>query len=218
MKVLRTTLAACAVAAFTILVQTLLTMGASSAETVTQPAAPANIGIIDSSKFSDEKAGIARVMAAMKQLQVKFEPLGAEIRGMRERLNTLRADLQKKRAIQDAATTARQAEEANNLEVQIKRKAEDAQASYEKEARTIMESLQNDLGNAVIAFAEAKGITLVLDANRVPIIYAANSLDITQDFINEYNRTHPAGSAPAPARPTPAPARPTTSPARPTRP
>ena len=218
MKVLRTTLAACAVAAFTILVQTLLTMGASSAETVTQPAAPANIGIIDSSKFSDEKTGIARVMTAMKQLQVKFEPLGAEIRGMRERLNTLRADLQKKRAIQDAATTARQAEEANNLEVQIKRKAEDAQASYEKEARTIMESLQNDLGNAVIAFAEAKGITLVLDANRVPIIYAANSLDITQDFINEYNRTHPAGSAPAPARPTPAPARPTTSPARPTRP
>jgi Skp family chaperone for outer membrane proteins len=218
MKVLRTTLAACAVAAFTILVQTLLTMGASSAETVTQPAAPANIGIIDSSKFSDEKAGIARVMAAMKQLQVKFEPLGAEIRGMRERLNTMRADLQKKRAIQDAAITARQAEEANNLEVQIKRKAEDAQASYEKEARTIMESLQNDLGNAVIAFAEAKGITLVLDANRVPIIYAANSLDITQDFINEYNRTHPAGSAPAPARPTPAPARPTTSPARPTRP
>jgi len=218
MKVLRTTLAAIAVAAFTILVQTLLTMGASSAETVTQPAAPANIGIIDSSKFSDEKAGIARVMTAMKQLQVKFDPLGAEIRGMRERLSTMRADLQKKRAIQDAATTARQAEEANNLEVQIKRKAEDAQASYEKEARTIMESLQNDLGNAVIAFAEAKGITLVLDANRVPIIYAANSLDITQDFINEYNRTHPAGSAPAPARPTPAPARPTTSPAKPTRP
>jgi hypothetical protein len=81
-----------------------------------------------------------------------------------------------------------------------------------------MEPLQNDLGNAVIAFAQSKGITLVLDANRVPIIYAATSLDITQDFINDYNRKNPAGSAPAPARATPAPARPTTSPARPTRP
>jgi len=218
MKVFRTTLAAIAVAAFTILVQTLLTMGASSAETVTQPAAPANIGIIDSSRFTDEKAGIARVMSAMKGLEVKFEPLRGEIRGMRDRLNTMRADLQKKRAIQDAAMTARQVEEANNLEIQIKRKAEDAQASYQKEVLAIMEPLQNDLGNAVISFAQAKGITLVIDANRVPIIYAATSLDITQDFINEYNRTHPAGSVPAPARTTPAPARPTTSPARPTRP
>jgi outer membrane protein len=206
MKVFRTTLAAIAVAAFTILVQTLLTMGASSAETVPQPAAPANIGIIDSSKFGDEKAGITRVMTAMKQLEVKFQPLQAEIRSMGDRLNAMRADLQKKQAI--------------HLEVQIKRKAEDARTSYQKEVLAIMEPLQNDLGNAVIAFAKAKGITLVIDANRVPIIYAEPSLDITQDFINEYNRTHPAGSAPAaaPARATPAPARPTTSPAKPTRP
>jgi len=220
MKVFRTTLAAIAVAAFTILVQTLLTMGVSSAETVTQSATPTNIGIIDSSRFADEKTGIARVMTAMKQLEVKFQPLRTEIRGMRDRLNTMRADLQKKRAIQDAATTARQAEEADNLEIQIKRKAEDAQVSYQKETLAIMEPLQNDLGNAVIAFAQSKGITLVLDANRVPIIYAATSLDITQDFINDYNRKNPPGSAPAaaPARATPAPARPTTSPARPTRP
>ena len=218
MKVFRTTLAAIAVAAFTILVQTLLTMGVSSAETVTQSATPTNIGIIDSSRFADEKTGIARVMTAMKQLEVKFQPLRTEIRGMRDRLNTMRADLQKKRAIQDAATTARQAEEADNLEIQIKRKAEDAQVSYQKETLAIMEPLQNDLGNAVIAFAQSKGITLVLDANRVPIIYAATSLDITQDFINDYNRKNPAGSTPAPARATPAPARPTTSPARPTRP
>lgn len=218
MKVFRTTLAAIAVAAFTILLQTLLSMGASSAEAIPQSAAPANIGIIDSSRFTDEKAGIARVMNAMKQLEVKFQPLRTEIRGMRERLNTMRSDLQKKRAIQDAATTARQVEEADNLELQIKRKAEDAQVSYQKETMAIMEPLQNDLGNAIIAYAQSKGITLVIDANRVPIIYAATSLDITQDFINDYNRKNPAGSAPAPARSTPAPARPTTSPARPTRP
>ena len=218
MKVFRTTLAAIAVAAFTILVQALLTMGASSAETVPQPAAPANIGIIDSSKFTDEKAGIGKVMNAIRQLDVKFQPVQAELKGMRERLNTMRADLQKKRSIQDAATTARQAEEAERLEVQYKRKTEDARASYQKETGAIMETLQNDIGNALTAYAQANGITLVIDANRVPIIYAASALDITQDFINDYNRKYPAGSAPAPARTTPAPARPTGSPARPARP
>ena len=218
MKVFRTSLAAIAVAAFTILVQTLLTMGASSAETLPQPAAPANIGIIDSSKFTEEKTGIARVMNTMRQLDVKFQPLRTELNGMRDRLNTMRADLQKKRSIQDAATTARQAEEAERLEVQYKRKAEDARLSYQKEVQAIMEPLQNDIGNALTAYAQANGLTLVIDANRIPILYAASNLDITQDFINDYNRKNPAGSAPAPARTTPAPARPTGSPARPSRP
>jgi Skp family chaperone for outer membrane proteins len=202
-------LAAVAVAALTILAQALLTKGATSAETVTPAAAPANIGIIDSSAFSDDKTGIARVMNAMRQLEAKFQPLRAEIRGMRDRLNTMRADIQTKRAIQDSATTARQVEEADRLEVQIKRKAEDAQISYQKESIAVLEPLQRDIATALNAYAQAKGITLVLDANRVPIIYAATSLDITRDFINDYNRTHPAGAAPAPTRPAPArPARP----------
>ena len=208
MKVFRIAVAAVVFAAFMIL-----------AHTQTRPAAtPANIAIIDSSAFSDEKNGIARVMAAMQQIETKFQPLRAEIRGMRERLSTMRSDLQKKRAIQDAATTAKQAEEAERLEVQIKRKAEDAQASYQKESLAVLDPLQKDIGNALTAYAQAKGITLLIDANRVPIIYAASNLDITKEFIADYNRTHPATGAPAPARPTGSPARPTASPARPTRP
>ena len=204
MKVFLIAVAAVAFAAVTIL-----------AQTQTRPAAatPANIAIIDSSAFSDEKNGIARVMAAMQQIETKFQPLRAEIRGMRERLNTMKTDLQKKRGIQDAATTAKQAEEAERLEVQIKRKAEDAQASYQRESLAVLDPLQKDIGNALTAYAQSKGITLLFDANRVPIIYAASNLDITKEFIADYNRTHPATTAPAPA-----PARPTTSPARPTRP
>jgi Skp family chaperone for outer membrane proteins len=203
MKVFRTSLAALVFAAFTILAHT---------QTQNRPAGgPANIGIIDSSAFSDEKTGITRVMNAMQQIEAKFMPLRAEIRGMRDRLNTMRADLQKKRALQDARITAQQADEADRLEVEIKRKAEDAQTSYQKESLAALDPLQRDIGTALTQYAQSKGISLLIDANRVPIIYAASSLDITKDFINEYNRTHPGTAAPAtvPARP---------SPARPTRP
>lgn len=201
MKVFRiaVVVAAIAVAAFTIL-----------AQTQPRPAAtPANIAIIDSSAFSDDKNGIARVMVAMQQIEAKFQPLRTEMRGMRERLNTMRSDLQKKRAIQDAATTAKQSDEADQLELQIKRKAEDAQASYQKESLAMLDPLQKDIGTALTAYAQSRGVTLLLDANRVPIIYAASNLDITRDFINDYNRTHPAGPV------TTAPARPATTPARP---
>ena len=218
MEAFRTIVAAVAVAAFTILAQTLLTMGASSAETVPTPAAPANIGVIDSSAFSDQKTGIMRVMNALRQIDTKFQPLQSEIRGMQDRLNTLRSDIEKKRGIQDTRTTAQQVDEAQRLEVQIKRKAEDARASYQKESIAVLEPLQKDIATALEAYAQAKGITLVLDANRVPIVYVATSLDITRDFINDYNRTHPAGPVTAPPRPATSPVRPTASPARPTRP
>ena len=204
MKVFRVVVivAAIALAAFTIL-----------AQTQTRPAAtPANIAIIDSSAFSDDKNGIARVMAAMQQIEAKFQPLRTELRGMRDRLAAMRSDLQKKRGVQDAATTARQSDEADQLEVQIKRKSEDAQASYQRETLTILDPLQKDIGTALTAYAQSRGISLLIDANRVPIVYAANNVDITKDFIAEYNRTHPAGPV------STAPARPATTPARPTRP
>ena len=196
MKVFRIVVAAAALAAFAMLVQT---------QTTRPAATPANIAVIDSSLFTDEKNGISRVMAAMQQLEAKFTPLRTEIRGMRDRLSTMRSDIQKKRLIQDANATAQQTEAADTLELQIKRKAEDAQSAYQRESLAVLDPLQKDIGTALTAYAQAKGISLLIDANRVPLVYAANSLDITKDFIADYNRTHPAGpaAAPAPARPKP---------------
>ena len=194
MKAFRIIVAAAAFAAFTIL-----------AQTQTRPApTPTTVAIIDSSAFSDEKQGIARVMVAMQQIEAKFLPLRNELRGMRDRLSTMRADIQKKRLVQDASMTARQTEDADRLEIEVKRKAEDAQASYQKESLAALDPLQKEIGTSLVAYAKSKGITLLIDANRVPVVYAAEQLDITRDFIADYNRTHPAGAAPAaaPARPT----------------
>jgi outer membrane protein len=203
MKVFRTTVAVIAFAAFAILAhtQTRPTTPAGPAPQTRPAAAPGNIAVIDSSAFSDERNGIARVMVAMRQIEAKFQPLRNELRGMRDRLATMRADIQKKQAIQDAKTTAAQSEAADQLDLQIKRKAEDATASYQKESLTLLDPLQKDIADALSAYAQAKGISLLFDLNRVPVIYAASNLDITKDFIAEYNRTHPAAAAPAPARP-----------------
>lgn len=196
MKVFRIVVAVAAFAAFAIL-----------AQTQTRPAAtPTTVAIIDSAAFSDDKAGIARVMVAMQQLEARFVPVRNELRTMRDRVSTMRSDIQKKRLVQDPNLTAKQTEDADRLDLEIKRKAEDAQSSYQKDLQGVLDPLQKDIGTALTAYAQSKGISLLIDANRVPILYAASQLDITKDFIADYNRTHPAGAAPAPA------------PARPTRP
>jgi Skp family chaperone for outer membrane proteins len=195
MKVFRVIAAATALGAFAILVHT-QTRPSTPASAQTRPAAgPANVAVIDSSAFSDEKTGIARVMNAMKQIEAKFTPLRTEIRGMRDRLTTMRADIQKKQSIQDPKMTQQQTDEADRLEVQIKRKAEDAQASYQKESLGVLDPMQKDIGDALVAYAQSKGISLVIDLNRVPVVYSAPSLDITKEFIAEYNRTHPVTGA-----------------------
>ena len=193
MNVFRISLAAIVFAAFAILAHTQTRPAANPGAPATRPAAaPANIAIIDSRAFSDEKAGIARVMNAMKALEAKFQPLRTELRGMRDRLTAMRTDIEKKRTIQEQRMTAQQIEAADQLELQIKRKAEDAQVSYQKETLAALEPLQQDIAQALNTYSQAKGISLLLDINRVPVIYAAASLDVTRDFIADYNRTHPA--------------------------
>lgn len=192
MKVFRISVAAIVFAAFGILAYTQTRPGAAPATPANRPAAaPGSIAVIDSAAFGAEKVGITRVMSAMKALEAKFQPLRTELRGMRDRLTTMRADIDKKRAIQDQRTTAQQIEAADQLELQIKRKAEDAQVSYQKESVAVMEPLQKDIFTALTTYSQSKGLTLLIDINRVPVIYSAPTIDITKDFIADYNRTHP---------------------------
>ena len=45
---------------------------------------------------------------------------------------------------------------------------------------------------ALEAFAKARGITVIVDGSQVPVVYAADSIDITRSFINEFNSKNPA--------------------------
>jgi Skp family chaperone for outer membrane proteins len=200
MRPVRFTIAAVVLAAFTILSAQAQTRPATqpSASAPSQGgAATGRVAIIDSSAFSDDKAGIARVINAMKQVDAKFQPQKAELQRMQDQLNTMRADIQKKQAVQAPNVTAQQTEAADQLEVQLKRKVEDTQADYQKQMQTILDPLQQDVYNSLQSFAQAHGISVVIDVTRVPVIYWADGVDITKEFIGEYNRTHPATAAAA---------------------
>ena len=176
-------------------------MNSGATATSNQPPVPITIAVIDSGTFADEKAGITRVVATMKQVNDKFAGVNSELKGLQERLRNMQADIEKKQKTESAATIAQLTEQAQRLQLDIKRKAEDAQGSYQKQMNTALEPLQADVGTALSAYAVAKGILIIIDVNRIPLIYAHDSVDITKDIIAEYNRTHPAAATTAPARP-----------------
>ena len=168
--------------------------------TTTAPAAANLFAVIDSGAFSDDKAGITRVIAVMNGVDQKVQPLRKEISNLQNQFNALQADIQKKQATESQAVLVRMADQAKSLELQIKRKTEDGQSQFQRELTSALEPLQAEITNSLNAFAQSRGILMIIDSSRVPVIYAHATIDITKDFIAEYNRTHPvAGAAPAAA-------------------
>ncbi|HEY6245917.1 MAG TPA: OmpH family outer membrane protein [Pyrinomonadaceae bacterium] len=204
MKVFRLVLAALIFGSLTVAVHAqtrALTNNASKPSNLSaSPAPPSGIAIIDSGDFTDPKTGIQRVVAALGQLDVKNQGLNKELKDMQTRLQNLRADIQNKRLVQDPKITAQQTDQADKLELELKRRAEDAQAASDKDTQSALGPLQQDIQNALGAYAKAHGIFLVIDAGRVPLVYADDSIDITKDFITDYNKTHPAAGPAAPAK------------------
>ncbi|HEY0101212.1 MAG TPA: OmpH family outer membrane protein [Pyrinomonadaceae bacterium] len=174
-----------------------------------QPAAPAGggtaatgtgrIAVIDSAAFSDDKAGIGRVVNAMKTVDAQFQPLRTEVQGMQTRYEALVADINKTRDVADPKTIATKVDQADTMKRDIERKTQDAQISIQKRMQEVLGPLQEDVYNTLQAFAQARGISVIIDASRVPLIYFNDTVDITREFIAEYNRAKPATASAAPA-------------------
>jgi Skp family chaperone for outer membrane proteins len=174
-----------------------------------QPAAPAGggtaatgtgrIAVIDSAAFSDDKAGIARVVNAMKTVDTQFQPLRTEVQGMKTRYDALVADIEKTKDVADPKTIATKVDQADTMKRDIERKTQDAQIAIQKRMQEVLGPLQEDVFNSLQAFAQARGISIIVDASRVPLIYFNDTVDITKEFIAEYNRAKPATASAAPA-------------------
>ena len=64
-------------------------------------------------------------------------------------------------------------------------------------ATEMFSPLQEDIGKALEAYAKSHNINVIIDGSQVPLVYAADALDITRAFINEFNSKNPATAAAA---------------------
>ena len=181
---------------------------AATTPAATTPAAPAasaqlgeaKIALIDTGAFADEKQGIARMVAAVKRVETQFQTVRTELQGMRANLERLTKEINDTKGVADQAALARKAEQAEALEKEIKRKGEDAQGNYQKAMRDALQPVQQDILKALEAYAKGRGITVIIDAAQVPILYATPNMDITAAFIADYNQRNPATAAAAAPR------------------
>lgn len=150
------------------------------------------IAMIYSDAFMDPKTGIAKFNSLLSTLNREFQPRQTELQGLQTRINTLTKEISDTQSVADPNAIRTKRDQLEQLNTEFKRKGEDAEAAYTKRRQDIFLPLQQDIGKALEAFAKARGITVIVDGSQVPVVYAADSIDITRAFINEFNSKNPA--------------------------
>jgi len=156
------------------------------------------IALIYSDAFLDAKTGINRFTTLITNLNREFQPRQTELQTLQGKIQALTDDIQKTQPVADPKTIALKQEQLDQLKKDFQRKGEDAQAAYNKKRGEIFSPLQEDIGKALEAYAKAHNINVIIDGSQVPLVYAADALDITRAFINEFNSKNPATAAVTP--------------------
>ena len=164
-----------------------------------QAAAPQNVAVPDSKMamiysdaFLDPKTGIARFNSLLGTLNREFQPRQAELQALQTKINTLTKEIEDTQTVADPNAIRTKRDQLAQMTTEFKRKGEDAEAAYGKRRQEIFLPLQQDIGKALEAFAKARGITVIVDGSQVPVVYAADNIDITRAFISEFNSKNPA--------------------------
>jgi Skp family chaperone for outer membrane proteins len=158
------------------------------------------IALIYSDAFLDSKTGIGRFTSLITTLNREFSPRQSELQGMQTRIQQLTEDISKTISVADPKTIQSKQEQLDTLKKDFQRKGEDAQAAYDKRRKEMFTPLQDDIGKALEVYAKAHNINVIIDGSQVPLVYAADALDITRAFINDFNSKNPATATVTPPK------------------
>lgn len=178
-----------------------------TAQPTPTPAAPtaavlpmSKMAVIYTDMFLDQQTGIAKFNSVLNKLNGEFQKVKDEITQMQQRGQTLETEITKLRDAPagtpiDQRSLQTKIDQLEQLKKDTQRKAEDAQAAYTRRRQELFTPLQDEVGKALEAFAKARGINVIIDGAQVPLLYAADSIDITRAFIADFNSKNPATAA-----------------------
>lgn len=178
------------------------TPAATTPSTVALP--NSKVAVIYSDAFMDQKAGIAKFGSALAKLNGEFQKTKDDLTAMQTRAQSLEDEINKLRSAPEGTPIDQRAlqtkiDQLEQLKKDIQRKAEDAQNAYNRRRNELFEPLQREIGVALEAFAKARGINVIIDSAAVPLMYAAENIDITRAFIADFNSKHPVAASATPS-------------------
>lgn len=146
---------------------------------------------------------------AASEIQGRFSPKKTELEKRQTEIGQLQDQLNRGRNTLSDEARQNLVREIDQKTKALNRDTEDAQAELNQEEQKIMGELLGRLMQVVNKYAKDNGYVLVLDVSsqQTPVMYASNTIEITKEIVELYDKNAP--SAPAapgtPAAPAPKP-------------
>ncbi|HUX44949.1 MAG TPA: OmpH family outer membrane protein, partial [Terracidiphilus sp.] len=174
------------------------------APAATAPAGPAKIAVV---AFQVAVAKTNEGQRDFSDLQKKYEPKRDQLKALNDEVDNLKKQLQTQSATLSQAERDSKTKTIDEKQKQLQRSAEDAQNDMQQEMQEIYNSLASKVYDVMEGYAKQHGYTLVLDIaqQQTPVLYAAESTNITDAVIAAYNTKSgvPAPPPGTPSAPTP---------------
>ena len=175
-----------------------------------QSAAATKVGVIQiQSAMISTKDG----QKAVADLDAKFAPRKKDLEKKQNEIRDLQDKLQRGGNAMAEAAKNDLTRSIDQKTKSYQRDVEDAEAEYQDLQRKLLDELGQKMMQVIDKYAQANGFSVILDVSNqnTPVLYASNSVDITKEIIDLYDKaaptatapTKPAGAAPTAATPRP---------------
>jgi outer membrane protein len=163
--------------------------------------------------LAQQKIGVVQVQSAIvgtkegqkaaNDLEIKMAPKRKELETKQGELRKLQESLQKGGSVMNEQARAQLAREIDTKNKDYQRSLEDAQAEFQAEQDRILNDLGAKLMAVINKYAKDTGYSLVIDVSnpQKPVMYASETIDITKEVIDLYDKNVPMGGSAAPAKP-----------------
>ena len=175
-----------------------------------KPAAPVflpkgKVAVVNTAAFQEQVQEFKQKIEALNR---QFEPRVKEVQGLADKINALEATLKSQSGVLTPARVAEMTENLGTMKRDYQRKSEDLQADAGRTRDKALEPITGKLSKFAEDYTSKRGVVMLIDlANGVQsgtLLWYDPRSDVTQDFINEYNKANPVTTAapkPAPSKP-----------------
>lgn len=162
------------------------------------------IGVIN---IQQAIANTAEGKKAFADLRKKYEPRQADLQKQQQEVENLRDQLRRQATTLSEAESQRLTRELAEKQKLYDRATEDAQADFQDDRQDVIARVGQKMVRIIDEYAKENGYAIVLDSQipiyggsqastaQLPIYYAGQSVDISEDIVKRYDAQFPADSA-----------------------
>jgi Skp family chaperone for outer membrane proteins len=159
------------------------------------------IAIINTAAF---RVGIGEFKTILEALNKEFEPQNRELEGLQKQIEDLKNKIQAPSPEVQPSMRNGWIEQGTELEKTLKRKSEDYQTLFQKRGREIVGPITDKINKFFDQYCQQRNIVMVLERQVAEssnlLVWIAPLVEITEDFMNEYNKAHPSATPAGPRK------------------